>query len=168
MRRKTGTLMFVREVYQKQFVDGEEIDDWVSRADTKSARRYTSWTNWRDQLLSLGSFDSRPKRTDSLNQDTIYENGVFIATLKFPRDYPLSPPTMVFQSEMFHPNIYPDGTVCISILHAPGNDPNGYEHASERWSPVQSVEKILLSVVSMLAGLFYLTTKNLMLKVLQI
>jgi ubiquitin-protein ligase len=27
----------------------------------------------------------------------------------------------------------------------------GYEHASERWSPVQSVEKILLSVVSMFA-----------------
>ena len=28
----------------------------------------------------------------------------------------------------------------------------GYESSSERWSPVQSVEKILLSVVSMLAG----------------
>jgi ubiquitin-conjugating enzyme E2 G2 len=27
----------------------------------------------------------------------------------------------------------------------------GYESSSERWSPVQSVEKILLSVVSMLA-----------------
>jgi ubiquitin-conjugating enzyme E2 G2 len=29
-----------------------------------------------------------------------------------------------------------------------------YEHASERWSPVQSVEKVLLSVISMLAGVF--------------
>lgn len=27
-----------------------------------------------------------------------------------------------------------------------------YEQASERWSPVQSVEKVLLSVISMLAG----------------
>lgn len=27
----------------------------------------------------------------------------------------------------------------------------GYEHPNERWSPVQSVEKVLLSVVSMLA-----------------
>ena len=50
-----------------------------------------------------------------------------------------------------HPNIYPDGRVCISILHAPGDDPTGYESSAERWSPVQSVEKILLSVVSMLA-----------------
>ena len=41
---------------------------------------------------------------------------------------------------------------CISILHHPGDDPNMYEQASERWSPVQSVEKVILSVVSMLAG----------------
>lgn len=29
-----------------------------------------------------------------------------------------------------------------------------YEQASERWSPVQSVEKVILSVISMLAGEF--------------
>ena len=50
-------------------------------------------------------------------------------------------------------SVYPDGRVCISILHAPGDDPMGYETSAERWSPVQSVEKILLSVVSMLAGM---------------
>lgn len=58
---------------------------------------------------------------------------------------------MKFTCEMYHPNIYKDGTVCISILHAPGDDPNMYESASERWSPIQSVDKILLSVMSMLA-----------------
>lgn len=58
---------------------------------------------------------------------------------------------MRFISKIFHPNIYPDGRVCISILHAPGDDPLGYETSSERWSPVQSVEKVLLSVMSMLA-----------------
>ncbi|KAK4907761.1 ubiquitin conjugating enzyme Ubc7/UbcP3 [Elasticomyces elasticus] len=52
---------------------------------------------------------------------------------------------------IWHPNVYPNGTVCISILHPPGDDPNHYEHASERWSPIQSVEKILISVMSMLA-----------------
>ncbi|RKP07833.1 ubiquitin-conjugating enzyme E2 [Thamnocephalis sphaerospora] len=82
---------------------------------------------------------------------TPFEGGVFSAVLKFPRDYPLSPPTMTFTSPMFHPNVYANGEVCISILHPPGDDPHMYESASERWSPVQSVEKILLSVVSMLA-----------------
>lgn len=58
---------------------------------------------------------------------------------------------MKFTKPVFHPNIYPDGTVCISILHPPGDDRFGYEKSCERWSPVQSIEKILLSVVSMLA-----------------
>jgi Ubiquitin-conjugating enzyme len=38
-----------------------------------------------------------------------------------------------------HPAVYADGRVCISILHNPGDDPNGYESAAERWSPAQSV-----------------------------
>ena len=84
-------------------------------------------------------------------EGTCFEGGVFPARLTFPVDYPLSPPKMKFTCDLFHPNIYPDGRVCISILHAPGDDPMGYESSAERWSPVQSVEKILLSVVSMLA-----------------
>ena len=83
--------------------------------------------------------------------DTCYEGGVYAATLSFPEDYPLNPPKMVFTSPIFHPNVYKNGEVCISILHAPGDDPNMYESAAERWSPIQSVEKILVSVISMLA-----------------
>ncbi|MCP9260337.1 Ubiquitin-conjugating enzyme E2 G2 [Dirofilaria immitis] len=83
--------------------------------------------------------------------ETCFENGVFPAKIIFPQDYPLSPPKMQFTCDIFHPNIYPDGRVCISILHSPGDDPTGYESSAERWSPVQSIEKILLSVVSMLA-----------------
>lgn len=93
------------------------------------------------------------------------EGGFFNAVLSFPTDYPNSPPTCRFTSEMWHPNgvflllnqhsrtkyreciaksliafpVYNDGRVCISILHSPGDDPHGYETASERWSPVQSV-----------------------------
>ena len=41
--------------------------------------------------------------------------------------------------------------MCISILHPPGDDEYGYERASERWSPVHTVETILVSVISMLS-----------------
>lgn len=84
---------------------------------------------------------------------TPYEFGVFKARLEFPLDYPMHPPKMHFTSTMWHPNIYANGEVCISILHPPGEDPTHYEKVEERWSPVQSVEKILLSVMSMLAGM---------------
>ncbi|KAK3407621.1 hypothetical protein EUGRSUZ_J00032 [Eucalyptus grandis] len=84
--------------------------------------------------------------------DTLYEGGFFSAIMSFPPNYPVSPPTVRFTSEMWHPNVYTDGKVCISILHPPGDDPNGYELASERWSPVHTVESIVLSIISMLSS----------------
>ncbi|KAJ1044486.1 hypothetical protein NDA10_000291 [Ustilago hordei] len=71
---------------------------------------------------------------------TPFEGGVFSARLSFPASYPLEPPTMRFDPPIFHPNVYADGLVCISILHAPGDDPNMYESSSERWSPEPNVE----------------------------
>ena len=37
-------------------------------------------------------------------EGTSFEDGVFVAELIFPTDYPLSPPKMKFISEIFHPN----------------------------------------------------------------
>lgn len=70
--------------------------------------------------------------------------------MSFPPEYPHLPPKLVFQTPVpFHPNIYPNGELCISILHPPEEDKYGYESAAERWSPVQTPETILLSVLSL-------------------
>jgi len=37
-------------------------------------------------------------------EDTPFEGGVFPAELKFPKDYPLAPPKMKFQTDVWHPN----------------------------------------------------------------
>ena len=37
-------------------------------------------------------------------EGTPFEGGVFPAELRFPKDYPLAPPTMKFLGEVWHPN----------------------------------------------------------------
>jgi ubiquitin-conjugating enzyme E2 R len=70
--------------------------------------------------------------------------------MTFTDNYPYSPPTFKFIHPIYHPNIYTDGKLCISILHAPGEDEQSGELASERWSPLQGVESVLRSVLLLL------------------
>lgn len=89
--------------------------------------------------------------TLTLSFITFSEGGFFKARMNFPKSYPQMPPKLQFTSEMWHPNVYTDGTVCISILHEPGEDQFGYERPEERWLPVHTVETIMLSVISILS-----------------
>ena len=82
--------------------------------------------------------------------DTIFEGGIFNCILEFPKEYPNKPPEFKFTSNLFHPNIYKDGKVCMSILHV-GVDEFGYEQINERWNPSHSVNTILMSLISILA-----------------
>lgn len=112
---------------------GKNPVDLVSVGLTDDSNVY-SW-----ELLVLGP------------DETLFEGGFFKARLVFPTDFPNMPPTMTFLSEMWHPNIYSDGRVCISILHPPGEDAMSMESADERWRPILGVEQILISVISMLS-----------------
>lgn len=85
-----------------------------------------------------------------LNPDSIYYGGYYKAKMTFPKNYPYEPPTFAFTRPLWHPNVYTDGRLCISILHAPGEDLMSGEAAGERWSPVQRVESVLISVLSLL------------------
>lgn len=70
-------------------------------------------------------------------QDSPWEGGIFSLRLTFSDSYPASAPRVRFVSEMFHPNIYPDGTLCMDTIQ-------------EQWSPVHSVASLLTSVRSLL------------------
>jgi ubiquitin-conjugating enzyme E2 R len=70
--------------------------------------------------------------------------------MTFSSHYPMSPPTFKFLRPIYHPNIYSDGKVCISILHPPGEDAMSGESATERWTSVQSVESVLRSILLLL------------------
>ncbi|KAG5531326.1 hypothetical protein RHGRI_026068 [Rhododendron griersonianum] len=69
--------------------------------------------------------------------DTPIEGGLFHLSIRFPIDYPFNPPKVQFQTQVFHPNIDVNGRVGIRIL-------------GDQWSAALSVEKLLLSISSIL------------------
>ncbi|ESX02197.1 hypothetical protein KL918_003742 [Ogataea parapolymorpha] len=84
-----------------------------------------------------------------IDKDADYNGAYLKGQLKFPSNYPFSPPGFKFTPPIYHPNVYNDGRLCISILHESGNDQND-EPDNETWSPAQSVESVLLSIISLL------------------
>ena len=65
--------------------------------------------------------------------DTPFEDGTFRLVMHFEEQYPNKPPGVKFISQMFHPNVYGTGELCLDILQ-------------NRWSPTYDVAAILTSV----------------------
>mmetsp|Transcript_10241 Transcript_10241/g.25982 ORF Transcript_10241/g.25982 Transcript_10241/m.25982 type:complete len:160 (-) Transcript_10241:193-672(-) len=70
---------------------------------------------------------------------SLWEGGYYPIAIEFPEDYPQKPPKCKFPEKFYHPNIYPSGTVCLSILNE-----------DEDWMPSISVKQILLGIQDLL------------------
>eukprot|EP01108_Squamamoeba_japonica_P009062 TRINITY_DN8303_c0_g1_i1.p2 TRINITY_DN8303_c0_g1~~TRINITY_DN8303_c0_g1_i1.p2 ORF type:complete len:171 (-),score=23.17 TRINITY_DN8303_c0_g1_i1:15-491(-) len=117
----------------------------IAKARLQQERR-----NWRKDHPY--GFFARPDRTADGEQDlmvwkcgipgkegTLWAGGTFPLTIRFSEDFPSKPPHCAFPKGFFHPNIYPSGTVCLSILNE-----------DENWTPTISVKQILLGVQELL------------------
>jgi ubiquitin-protein ligase len=75
-------------------------------------------------------------------EDTPYEGGAYIFSVKFPKNYPFEPPefkTLVQDGcTRFNPNMYRDGKVCLSLLNT--------WNIGDKWSSCQTLSAILLSI----------------------
>lgn len=70
---------------------------------------------------------------------TPWEGGLYKLKMYFTDDYPMLPPKCKFEPAIFHPNIYPSGTVCLSLLDA-----------EKDWAPQITIKQILLGIQELL------------------
>nr|ACM50882.1 E2 ubiquitin conjugating enzyme [Ulva fasciata] len=70
---------------------------------------------------------------------TDWHNGFYPLTLEFTEEYPSRPPKCKFPAGFFHPNVYPSGTVCLSIINE-----------DEDWRPSITVNQILKGIQQLL------------------
>ena len=66
-----------------------------------------------------------------------YIGGIYQLRISFTDAYPSKPPKVKFLTEMFHPNIFSDGSLCLDILQ-------------DKWKPIYTVGSILTSIQSLL------------------
>lgn len=69
--------------------------------------------------------------------ETPYASLIFKLSFVFPSTYPYAPPTVLFKTPIFHPNVDFSGRICLDIL-------------KDKWSAVYNVQSVLLSLQSLL------------------
>ena len=70
-------------------------------------------------------------------QGTDWEGGLYKVVLEFSPNYPADAPLVSFTPPIFHPNVFPNGKVCLSII-------------GSQWVPGVSVRQILVGLQDLL------------------
>ena len=69
--------------------------------------------------------------------DTPYADLTFKLSFAFPNTYPYSPPTVLFKTPVYHPNVDFSGRICLDIL-------------KDQWTASYTIQTVLLSLQSLL------------------
>ena len=77
-------------------------------------------------------------------EDTIYNYGYYFFKFNFTKEYPFKPPVLEYLTNgngiRFHPNLYKNGKVCLSLLNT---------WSGEQWTSCQTIRTILLNLVTL-------------------
>jgi ubiquitin-conjugating enzyme E2 I len=106
-------------------------------------------------------FVAKPRTRDDGTQDllawdvripakesSVWFPAMLSARMVFSEDYPNSPPVVIFNKinnePLFHPNVYMDGRVCLSIIN-PENSTHAYGKGGT-WCPSITIKQVLLAL----------------------
>jgi ubiquitin-conjugating enzyme E2 C len=70
--------------------------------------------------------------------DTPYAGLSFKLSFSFPSNYPYAPPTVLFKTPIYHPNVDFSGRICLDIL-------------KDNWTATYNIQTVLLSLQCLLA-----------------
>jgi ubiquitin-conjugating enzyme E2 Z len=78
------------------------------------------------------------------SDNTPYQYGNYLFCVDFPSNYPYAPPKMTFLTNngttRFHPNLYRNGKVCLSLLNT---------WKGEQWTSCNTLSSVLLNVATL-------------------
>tara|TARA_B100001059_G_scaffold236825_1_gene291054 strand:- start:2957 stop:3655 length:699 start_codon:yes stop_codon:yes gene_type:complete len=76
--------------------------------------------------------------------ETLYNYGYYLFEFNFSKKYPFEPPKVIYLTNehdiRFHPNLYRNGKVCLSLLNT---------WRGEQWTSCQTIRTILLNLVTL-------------------
>lgn len=110
-----------------------------------AARLETERKSWRKEHPK--DFVAKPAEGDLMKwsckipgpENTEWQGRLYGVTLEFSATYPSSPPVAYFRPVLFHPNIFSNGQVCLSILDS-----------HKDWAPSITVAQILIGLQDLL------------------
>jgi len=77
-------------------------------------------------------------------EGSLYNYGYYLFEFNFSKEYPFKPPKVVYLTNendiRFHPNLYRNGKVCLSLLNT---------WRGEQWTSCQTIRTILLNLVTL-------------------
>ena len=102
---------------------------------------------WRKVKKEMPGFSAKPTKTkDGLDlfrweflvpgkKNTSWEGGVYKIIATFPKEYPQKAPKLTTSPPLFHPNVYPSGNICLSLIDD-----------QKDWKPSVSLRQLLISL----------------------
>ena len=117
-------------VYRRITKELKELNAFINSESTDN-HRILSISMIDDVILSYNIYFLGPKESP-------YEEILNTIYIKIPSEYPNKAPHMKFCNKIYHPNISPEGIICLDIL-------------KDKWCPVFTIRTIILSIISLLS-----------------